>query len=263
MFHQPCNTFGNRIYNSYIYENLSYDTHFHKSFEVWKCLRGRITASCDNTEVELNSGDYLFVFPYITHSFSVDNDSRLWVSVFSGNYVPELEKIAAEKRPEVKVFHPSENEDSCIFNFLIRNVCHDSLKPNSVEEMRIKSGLYSLTAAFLKTAEFFAQDKSDDVSTEIIRYIEANYTQNITLKSMSSELGYNPQYLSRVFRKTMKMNFRDIINQYRFDNACSLLQDGKITVTQAALDSGFQSTRNFNRIYKEKTGLSPKKSDNR
>ena len=75
---------------------------------------------------------------------------------------------------------------------------------------------------------------------------------------MADELGYNYQHLSRVFRKTMKMNFRDLINQYRFDRACTMLHDEKITVTQAALDSGFQSVRNFNRIYKEKTGLSPK-----
>lgn len=263
MFHQPHNTFGNRIYNSYTYENLSYETHFHKSFEAWFCCQGKIEATCDNVALTLVRGDFLLVFPYVAHSFSVDKDSRLWVGVFSGDYIPELEKIALTRRPQVKVFKPEKTEMQCIANTIIRNVSPGDLKQDGAEALSIKCGLYALASAFLANATLLQQDKSDDISTEIIRYIEDNYTQNINLKTMASELGYNYQHLSRVFRKTMKMSFRDLINQYRFDCACAMLHDKKITVTQAALDSGFQSVRNFNRIYKEKTGLSPKNETNR
>lgn len=263
MFHQPHNTFGNRIYNSFTYKNLSYEKHFHKSFEAWFCRQGKIEATCDNVELTLIPGDFLIVFPYVAHSFNVSEDSRLWVGVFSGDYVPELEKIAAAMRPEVKVFRAEKDEMQCITSFLIRSVSPGELQPDSAEELSIKSGIYALASAFLANAVLVPQDKSDDISTEIIRYIEKNYTQNINLKTMADELGYNYQHLSRVFRKTMKMNFRDLINQYRFDRACAMLHDEKITVTQAALDSGFQSVRNFNRIYKEKTGLSPKNETNR
>ncbi|MDD7157925.1 MAG: AraC family transcriptional regulator [Firmicutes bacterium] len=264
MFHQPHNTFGSGIYNSFAYENLSYEKHFHKGFEAWCCIRGKVQASCDDCEITLEKGDFLLVFPYVTHSFSLEGDAAMRVIVFSGDYVPELEKTALTKRPKVNVFTPDEKLLINIENTLFReNVTNGSIKPGSADEYAIKSGLYALTAAFLKTAQLVDTEKSDDISTEIIRYIEENYTQNINLRTMADALGYNYQHLSRVFRKTMKMNFRDLINQYRFDCACNALRDGKVSVTQAALDSGFQSVRNFNRVYKEKTGLSPKNEINR
>ena len=141
MFHQPHNTFGNRIYNSYTYKNLSYEKHFHKSFEAWFCRQGKVEATCDNVELTLMPGDFLLVFPYVAHSFNVSEDSRLWVGVFSGDYVPELDKTALTRRPEIKVFRPEKDEMQCIANFLIRNLSPGELKPDSAEELLIKSGL--------------------------------------------------------------------------------------------------------------------------
>ena len=92
----------------------------------------------------------------------------------------------------------------------------------------------------------------------MIGYIEQSYREQITLHTAAVALNYHYQYLSRVFSGTMHMNFRTLVNQYRFDHACLLLERGDMTVTEAALEAGFQSVRNFNRIYKEKTGKTPR-----
>ena len=82
----------------------------------------------------------------------------------------------------------------------------------------------------------------------IIRYVEEHYREPITERTVAAALGYHEQYVSRVFRSVMQMNFRDLVNQYRLEDALARLKAGGVTVTQAALDSGFQSVRTFNRV---------------
>lgn len=264
MFHQPHNTFGANIYNSVTYSDSHYEPHFHKSFEIWYCAAGKADFYADGTHGVLQSGDYMLIFPYIAHGFSVSAPSSLWVAVFSGDFIPELQLKTHSLKPEIRPFHVSPETQNLLDKTLIGRDFPPCETPKTAaalsesEIYRIKAGLYCILGAFNSSARMLSVPKADDVTMEIIRYIEDNFTSDITLKSAANALGYNYQHLSRVFKKTLNMNFRSLINQYRFDYACRLLQKGGVSVTRAALDAGFQSVRNFNRIYREKTGRSPK-----
>ena len=265
MFHQPQNTFGCKIYNSMQYDDLTYRPHFHKSFELWYCAEGSVSVGADGKDTVLACGDYMLIFPYTVHAFSVRPPSRLWVAVFSGDYVPELEQLSKTVRPAIKAFHVDEATQKFLDRTLMeRRYLPDDLRtrpdsPAGHEVCAIKSGLYALAGAFMKDADLLPISRPNSLVMEIIRYIEDNFTADITLRSAADALGYNGQYLSRIFRNTLNIPFRSLINQYRFDYACKLLEQEGVSVTQAALDAGFQSVRNFNRIYREKTGSSPKR----
>ena len=126
----------------------------------------------------------------------------------------------------------------------------------------VKGSLYLLMAEVARNLENCNAKKKDidkDLTTRIIAYVEKNFREDITLHTMAEELGYHYQYLSRVIQKNIKIGFRTFVNQYRFDYARFLMEKESVTVTQAALEAGFQSVRNFNRIYKEKTGESPQR----
>lgn len=258
MFHQPHNTFGSKIYNSVMYTDSVYGTHFHKSFELWYCADGEISACADGNDIILRRGQYILVFPYISHSFDVKPPSKLWVAVFSGDYLPELEHTAQTFKPEIKPFFADDVTQAYLSGTLMKHNRFPGETSDGKSDLIIKSGLYAAANAFMKNAAMCRITKTDDTAAEIIRYIENNFTADITLKTAAAALGYNYQHLSRIFRKTLNMNFRSLINQYRFDRACSLIEKGS-SVTAAAFDAGFQSVRNFNRIYKEKTGRSPRR----
>ena len=53
------------------------------------------------------------------------------------------------------------------------------------------------------------------------------------------------------------MHFSRFVGWYRVDRARTLLQSTDLPITEVALRSGFQSTRSFNRVYRELTGLTP------
>ena len=53
------------------------------------------------------------------------------------------------------------------------------------------------------------------------------------------------------------MTFGEFVLVYRLETATRLLDDTKKSITEVALESGFQSVRNFNRAFRKKMKISP------
>ena len=82
----------------------------------------------------------------------------------------------------------------------------------------------------------------------------------LNLSSLAEQLKMPPHELSRVINTALKKNFNDFINEYRVIDAARKMQDpayDHITLLGIAFESGFNSKRTFNRVFKEMTGKSP------
>ena len=165
--------------------------------------------------------------------------------------IKEFDKECLRKRPKSAKFTLL-GEDR---EYLERVLFTES-KP---EKYTLKGCLYLVTSKFISQAEFEEKGESkDDIVMKIIAYVEKNFREDLTLLSIAKELGYNHQYLSKIFKSSVKMNFRTLVNQYRIDYARSLLEKSNVTIAEAAFEAGFQSLRNFNRVYKEILGQTPR-----
>lgn len=91
----------------------------------------------------------------------------------------------------------------------------------------------------------------------MLSYIAQRYREEISLEKMAQEMSYEMHYLSRVFSANMKINIRRYINLYRVDSAKERLINSQDGVARIALESGFQSIRNFNRVFYASTGMTP------
>ncbi len=243
MHHQPHNTFGNKIINAVVYKDLMWLPHFHRSFELMVAIKGGALVTVDEKEYTLKEREMAIVFPYQSHSFTVRGDENaLYVLVFSGDLMPAFTELAATKTPTRAKFTVEDFE----WDFLC-----EALFKNAPGKYLLSAALSVVCGALVRQAEFCDRKESLDVVTKVISYVENNYREPITLKNAADNLGYNYQYLSRLFGSVMKMNFRDLVNQCRADEAEKLIASGR-SVTEAAIESGFGSTRNFSRIVKKR-----------
>ena len=80
-----------------------------------------------------------------------------------------------------------------------------------------------------------------------------------SLFDIAEKLGYNYHYLSKKFNKTFSMSFTEYLNSYRLEQALTLLTETDFNITEIAIESGFQSIRSFNEIFKQHTGTTPAK----
>lgn len=91
------------------------------------------------------------------------------------------------------------------------------------------------------------------------RIVLENLTDDITVPAIARRLELNPNYLSTVFSRSEGATISDFIIAARVEAACRLLRSPGIKVYEVAEKVGYQSVAHFNRIFKNRVGMSPKK----
>ena len=95
--------------------------------------------------------------------------------------------------------------------------------------------------------------KIAEQAREIIHNEFATY---ISLQETAERLGGNASYLSRIFKETLGINFKEYLIEYKLTIAKKLLEEG-INVTKVAEKVGYQDVRQFTRIFKKYMGVTP------
>ncbi len=80
---------------------------------------------------------------------------------------------------------------------------------------------------------------------KIKAYIENNYHQNISLKSIANKFYMNPVYMGQLFKKTFGVYFKEFLLKIRIDEAKKLLRQTDMRVYEVADKVGFGSTDYF------------------
>lgn len=84
-----------------------------------------------------------------------------------------------------------------------------------------------------------------------------HYREELKLSDMANLFGYSDAYLSRMFKKYAKINFKAYLQEIRMFYAYRELMNTEKTVGQIALDNGFASSRAFAREFQKKYGELP------
>lgn len=82
----------------------------------------------------------------------------------------------------------------------------------------------------------------------------------LTLQKLAELLNTNTTYLSRFINEEYKINFSQLLNQFRIEKVCALMMDSKlenIKIEALAQDAGFKSKSTFNIAFKKQKGLTP------
>ncbi len=96
-----------------------------------------------------------------------------------------------------------------------------------------------------------------DALSKITTYMREHYTEELKLSEMANLFGYSDAYLSRMFKKYAKINFKTYLQEIRMSYACRELMNTEKTVSQIALDNGFASSRAFSREFQKKYNRLP------
>ena len=67
----------------------------------------------------------------------------------------------------------------------------------------------------------------------------------------------NAELSEREFQQVTGINFVDYVAHARFKNACDLLRNPRLRISEIAFAVGFQSLSQFNRVFKRFAGKSP------
>ena len=256
IIYQDHNSLANYNYNIFIYDNIELFHHFHKNFEFVYVIDGEFEVSINEDIFTAQKNDFVIIRPNAIHRFYTPVYSKVWVGVFSRDFISDFANAISGKTSNINVFSCTDNEMNYLNEYLINETQNDIFT--------IKAGLYIIAARYLKCATLTSDRRNNtDIAHKIIDYTENNFQKDISLKDISELLGYEYHYLSKIFKNIFHTNFKTFLNQYRFEYAKTLISKTDKDLTSIAMESGFGSIRNFNRIYKELSGFTPSQHQKR
>lgn len=96
-----------------------------------------------------------------------------------------------------------------------------------------------------------------------LEYIDAHFTENITLAQVSNQVNFNYSYFSRMFKKQVGKSFVQYVTEKRMNLAVQLLSDPEIKIYEIAYKVGYEESKHFTKTFKNYFGVSPDKFRNR
>ncbi|GAB3950532.1 AraC family transcriptional regulator [Spirosoma harenae] len=91
----------------------------------------------------------------------------------------------------------------------------------------------------------------------VFSYILERYQDPISLDDIANVANLTPGAFCRFFRQHTRKTFSTLLNEVRVEHACRYLRESQQTISQIALSCGYTNLSNFNRQFKEITGMSP------
>ncbi|MFV0364094.1 MAG: response regulator [Suipraeoptans sp.] len=92
---------------------------------------------------------------------------------------------------------------------------------------------------------------------EAKEYISRYFNTLLTLEEVSRQVGFNPAYLSSLFKKETGKNFLEYITETRINKAKQLLITANDPLADVAWAVGYSDIKYFSKIFKRIVGLAP------
>ena len=264
LIHQIHNSLNSQIFNIGLYNGVGLSNHLHRGYELICVMEGMLTVNIYDRAYTLKPNDCILITPYQIHSFLQNEDSFFFITVFSESDIGTFAQHTKKKVTDNPVFTPSEETLAYVKSIFLPK---DTQRPTSPRNFKFlprpdtlstKAALYAICAEYVNQCQFLDTPPREQAwIMDALFYIEEHFTSDISLHGMAKELGYNYEYLSREFNRTLGVNFKNLVNQYRSERARHLIKNTSDSLTDIASKSGFQSIRSFNRVFKEHMGILP------
>lgn len=238
------------VKSDYIYhyneQDINSGIRFHNGYEFFYVYDGAVVLTADGNTYPLSQGEAAVIAPDTVHSYKARGESRSYMCVFSSSYVPEFSRYHRTSTKPISVFRLRHGENTV-----------DNLQ-NAGNRLALKGMLYYLLSYSIEEKQEENQDQAiGEIAEKVLKYIEQNYSQEITLKDVADSLNYQYNYLSKLINKLFKMSFSKLLNRYRIYTAQQLLRTTDYKITYIASECGYSSLRSFNRNFKRITGFTP------
>ena len=232
--------------------------HWHESLEILYILRGTINVLADAASVTAGKDEIIVINSNNVHYIqTLAEESQYYCLIIDRKFCEEFNLDTGEV-----VFQRQIQDHELGEKFKIINEEFHMRK--SLYKAKIKAAAMDLVISLYRNytvaeSSLSRQIKNDkiEIIKKAIRYIQSNYTQAITITSISTEIGISKYYFCRIFKEITGYTTVSFLNIVKCNNAKKLLKSGKYGVEEAALLSGFDNLSYFSKTYKKHMGNLP------
>lgn len=246
--------------------------HYHNAYEIYYLVEGERDYFIKDKTYHVTKGDLVLVDTFELHK-TLDSGApvfeRILISfkrVFLRNILAEMQDIDLLSffLQKIKVLSLNPDEQSFV-HALLEKMLSESNTNSAESIIYLKLMLTELLIFISRKVKEKVREQAEPSNSkhgkasEIVAFINDNYQQNISLRSLSLTFHISSCYLSRMFKVVTGFSLIEYLNNVRTKEACKLLVNSRLNITQISEKIGYESITHFGRIFKSITGLSPLK----
>ncbi len=207
--------------------------HWHNSLELVYMIEGSmVTQFENNVRQTLHPGEFSIVNPRVIHSVTAQKNKALVLLIPSAvleKYIPayDLLEFHVDMHPEHPVDVTRLERIKKIFTdmYIVYDVRPDAylLKFNSL----LYDLLYTLVHSYsirLTDKAVNKRNRSINKVKNIMRYIEDHHSEKIVMEDIAAHFGYNPDYLSKLFKKQLGLTVMQYLYEIRLHKVVRYMQ---------------------------------------
>ncbi len=228
--------------------------HWHYDCELIYTESGCIDVFCEKETYRLTAGEALYIDGGTMHRMTAqDDNTTLIVIIFDYNIIKPYTGNLRLVSPRLKGKYDIPAAYCRVRDVLLGR------EPYCGAEAAAQ--IMTLMAAVYRGEQAAPRQDVDETTHRFMALLEtvSEKYQFFTFGDAVAFMGMSESYFSRYFRKTAGVTFSQYLNYLRVGHAIDLLHDKKSrSMTEIADLCGFYTIRNFNRVFRETTGYSPR-----
>ena len=239
--------------------NYVREKHWHTSIEIFAVLAGSLDFFVNKEEYPLKAGEQIIINSNEIHSIDAREKNKTVVLQIP---LKQFESYFTAQR-----FIRFRRQDELLdkkLTALIRKLYKVYTARETGYEFRTISLFYEIMYLLVKDYRVTEVREKDirhsrrlDTLSKITTYMREHYREDLRLSDLAAMFGYSDAYLSRMFQKYAKINFKTYLQDIRMVYAYRDLMNTDHTISQIALDNGFCSSRGFSGEFQKRYGMLP------
>ncbi len=251
--------------------------HFHPELEIMLVQEGSGIRFVGNNMERFESGDLVLLGSNMPHLYRSDKEyyeketdlvSRATVVYFKENFLGDSFWSLPAITPIKKLLELSKR------GIKFKGKVKEVLK-KEIQKLDAQKNSIGRIIDLLAILKIMAETKEYDVilNSDFTKYVSAyecerinnvyqfiidNLTENPTLDEVADIANMSPTAFCRYFKSHTSKTYTQFLNDIKIDNACRLLIDNKLSISQICFETGFNNFTHFNDQFKKITGITPK-----
>ncbi|AND79496.1 AraC family transcriptional regulator [Streptococcus pantholopis] len=257
--------------------------HSHDFFEMVYVYQGSAVTDINGTVVTLQAGDLCLLNLQSVHKLIIPDEKSIIFNLLirreliMGNFMDLFKETdfmaffytnslyANTSKSHFEIFHlKDKNVIACLYRiieeFILKEPYYDMIMVSYMTSL-----LLHLTRLYQDKLDAKIKSKSAGAPniSEILRFIQENYSHRISLSDLASHFGYTERSMMRFLKQYVHHRFTDIVKEFRLNQACYFLRGSDDSIDDIARKTGFSSRSYFDKVFKSVFRQTPKDYRNR
>lgn len=245
--------------------------HTHEELQLTLIIKGHGTAYVGDRILQFKEDDIFLLGQNLPHVFKdklkdqdvgIESITIFFLPTFMGEgflNLPETRHIANLFRESLRGIKLPEDLQGAVTNDMTEinnlNGINQLLKlTRTLENIAQSESLNFITSpGYHKPKRAIDGQKINDV----FDFMLANYSRDIKLEEIADIAHMSATAFCRYFKHHTRKTYSRFLNEIRVGQACKMLVDDQLSVSQICYQSGFNNISNFNRQFKKIVGSTP------